>query len=109
MVNEMQTHEETAGADAADPPPTAQPRTLSAGQVRAIFDAMRTFRDDDLGRAAQAGTFTCSRCGRVRSLAGAVSYGAIRLCNGCATDYELLRTAGIERDLLAPANPPASE
>lgn len=83
-------------------------RTLSAGQVRAVFDAMRTFRDDDLGRADRAGSFTCARCGRTRPLAGSLLYGTARLCNGCATDYELLHTAGIERDLLAPAEPDAA-
>jgi hypothetical protein len=108
MVNEMQTHAETTGADAPEPPDAAQPRTLSAGQVRAIFDAMRTFRDDDMGRAGRTGAFTCHRCGRVRASAGAVSYGDVRLCNGCATDYELLHTAGIERDLLAPPGPAAA-
>jgi hypothetical protein len=76
-------------------------RRLSAGQVRAIFGAMRTFRDDDLARIPDDAAFTCDRCGRRRSAAGALAYGALRLCNGCATDYELLRTAGIEPDLLA--------
>jgi len=85
--------------------PAPQRRVLSAGQVRAIFDAMRTFRDDDLGREEGAGIFICDRCGRARPRAGSVAYGELRLCNGCATDYELVRTAGLERDLLlAPEN-----
>lgn len=81
-------------------------RPLSDGQVRAIFGAMRTFRDDDLARIPEDATFICDRCGRRRSLAGALTYGALRLCNGCATDYELLRTAGIEPDLLAAQGEP---
>ena len=108
MVNEMQTHAETTDEEAPEPPADVRTRSLSAGQIRAIFDAMRTFRDDDIGRASRDGAFTCNRCGRERALAGSVSYGAVRLCNGCATDYELLHTAGIERDLLAPPAPPAA-
>jgi hypothetical protein len=104
----MQTHAETSGADAPEPPDAPRPRALSAGQVRAIFDAMRTFRDDDLGRAARAGAFVCDRCTRVRPLAGSVGYGDLRLCNGCATDYEIVHTAGLERDLLAPSTPPST-
>jgi hypothetical protein len=79
--------------------PAARPRHLSAGQIRAIYGAMRTFRDDDRGRHEREATVTCSRCGRGRPAAGALAYGALQLCNGCATDYELLRMAGIERDL----------
>ena len=73
-------------------------RGLSGGQVKAIFDAMRTFRDDDLSRDGGDETFECGRCGRRRPAAGSLIYGDLRLCNGCATDYELLHTAGIERD-----------
>jgi len=73
-------------------------RGLSGGQVKAIFDAMRTFRDDDLSRDGGDETFECGRCGRRRPAAGSLIYGDLRLCNGCATDFELLRTAGIERD-----------
>jgi hypothetical protein len=31
-----------------------------------------------------------------------VTYGQDRLCNGCATDYELLRTAGFDPDTCPP-------
>ena len=81
-------------------PVPALPRIpLTAGQVRAIYDVMRTFRDDDLSHRDPDEGFDCARCGRNRPLAGSLVYGAVRLCNGCATDYELLRTAGMERDL----------
>jgi hypothetical protein len=75
---------------------------LSAAQIAAIYGAMRTFRDDDLARTPAAGTIACRRCGRNRPAAGSLLYGEARLCNGCATDYELLRMAGLERDLLHP-------
>ncbi|HZQ36887.1 MAG TPA: hypothetical protein VFD32_13230 [Dehalococcoidia bacterium] len=75
---------------------------LSAAQIAAIYGAMRTFRDDDLARTPDAGTIACLRCGRSRPAAGSLLYGGARLCNGCATDYELLRMAGLERDLLHP-------
>ncbi len=74
--------------------------TLSAAQIEAIFGAMRTFRDDDRTRPSAALTILCLRCGRDRPAAGSLAYGEVRLCNGCATDYELLRMAGLERDLL---------
>ena len=76
--------------------------TLSAAQIEAIYGAMRTFRDDDRGRAPATETIVCRRCGRNRPAAGSLLYGEARLCNGCATDYELLRMAGLERDLLHP-------
>jgi len=88
---------------------------LSAGQVRAIYSAMRTFRDDDGSRVGFEAGFTCTFCGKERPLAGSLLYGDVRLCNGCATDYELLRTAGIERDLplktavAAVAAPPSAQ
>src|SRR5690242_5127637 len=68
---------------------------LSAAQVEAIYGAMRTFRDDDRGRTSVAETIACRRCGRNRPAAGSLLYGEARLCNGCATDYELLRMAGL--------------
>jgi hypothetical protein len=83
----------------------APPRlALSAGQIQAIFGAMRTFRDDDLARPVAGQMIVCARCSRNRSAAGSLAYGAVRLCNGCATDYELLRMAGLEHDLLHPAS-----
>lgn len=77
----------------------------SAAQIRAIFGAMRTFRDDDRDRAPRDATIDCDRCGRTRPAAGSLAYGRLQLCNGCATDYELLRMAGMEPDLTAPAEP----
>lgn len=79
--------------------------TLSAAQVEAIYGAMRTFRDDDLARTPAAETIVCLRCGRSRPAAGSLLYGEARLCNGCATDYELLRMAGLERDLTVSTHP----
>jgi hypothetical protein len=91
-------------SNTGDPPPhdrlALQRLPLSAGQVRAIYGAMRTFRDDDRSRLAGDASFRCGRCGCSRPLAGSLTYGELRLCNGCATDYELMRTAGMEGDLL---------
>ncbi len=73
---------------------------LSAGQISAIYNVMKTFREDDRSRVGLEARFKCARCGCSRLLAGSVLYGEVRLCNGCATDYEILRTAGLEPDLL---------
>jgi hypothetical protein len=82
---------------------------LSADQVRAIYTVMRTFRDDDRSRIDPEARFKCDRCGCSRPLAGSVRYGDARLCNGCATDYELLRTAGMEPDLLLGDEDPSAD
>ena len=64
------------------------------GQVQAVYEVMRLLREDDRerGRAAEE-TVECTACRRDRAAAGSVRYGATTLCNGCATDYELLRLA----------------
>ncbi len=81
-------------------------RPLSARQIRAIYDAMRTFRDDDISRSGGKTIVNCDRCGCSRSAAGSLVYGSLRLCNGCATDYELLRASGMERDIVIFAQEP---
>lgn len=83
-------------------------RPLSAGQIRAIYDAMRTFRDDDLTRTSARAELLCDRCHCKRPAAGSLVYGTIRLCNGCATDYELLRASGMEHDIIIFAQEPAA-
>ncbi len=93
----VQGRAQQVGSNGALPRPA-----LSAAQIEAIFGAMRTFRDDDLARTPAAEAIACRRCGRKRPAAGSLLYGEARLCNGCATDYELLRMAGLERDLLHP-------
>jgi hypothetical protein len=64
------------------------------GQVQAVYEVMRLLREDDRGRGvAPNATVLCTACRRARSALGAVRYGFGTLCNGCATDYELLRLA----------------
>ncbi len=89
--------------------PAQQPRRpLSARQIRAIYEAMRTFRDDDISRTGGKARVICDRCGCHRDAAGSLVYGALRLCNGCATDYELLRASGMEREIVIFAQEPPS-
>ncbi len=64
------------------------------GQVQAVYAVMRLLREDDRDRGRTPDeTIDCTPCRRDRPAAGSVRYGAVTLCNGCATDYELLRLA----------------
>jgi hypothetical protein len=70
------------------------------GQVQAVYEVMRLLREDDRTRGLAADeTVVCSACRRDRPAAGAVRYGTVTLCNGCATDYELLRLARLAPSL----------
>lgn len=74
----------------------------TSGQVQAVYAVMRLLRDEDRerGRTLEE-TITCTACRRDRPALGAVAYGATTLCNGCATDYELLRLARLAPPLPA--------
>jgi hypothetical protein len=77
-------------------------RTATADQLRAVFAVMRILAEDDRERGT--GTVKnahCMACRRRRAAAGGVDYGGTWLCNGCATDYELLRMGGVVADLAA--------
>ena len=64
------------------------------GQVQAVYEIMRLLREEDRGRGRPADEVVgCTSCRRDRPAIGAVRYGDAVLCNGCATDYELLRLA----------------
>jgi hypothetical protein len=63
----------------------------TAGQLRAVYAAMRILAEDDRQRGKAAGVIVCDACRRDRSAAGSIVYGEVCLCNGCATDYEVLR------------------
>lgn len=66
----------------------------TAGQLQAVYEVMRMLREDDRDRGLSAEqVIDCAICKRQRSAAGAIRYGATTLCNGCATDYEVLRLA----------------
>lgn len=77
-------------------PGLAQPRTLTAAQVRAIRTAMYTFVEEDLAFGAARPTRRwCVRCNADRPAAGFISYECGDLCNACATQYELSRARGL--------------
>ena len=66
----------------------------TARQVAAVYEVMRLLRRDK-SDAGSDSDFVCDCCGRARPRDGSVTYGDSVFCNGCATDYELLRLAGI--------------
>lgn len=66
----------------------------TSGQVESVFTVMRLLREDDVARGLKPDdTIACATCRRDRPAAGSVRYAGAMLCNGCATDYELLRLA----------------
>lgn len=71
---------------------------LTERQVEAVYTVMRLLRDDMRPSTAPA-QILCAGCGRIREGRGSVSYGPNLLCNGCATDYELLRGARTVSDV----------
>jgi hypothetical protein len=74
-------------------------RQATSDQLRAVYAVMRILAEDDRERGANAESFACTACRRNRPLAGAVQYTVAHLCNGCATDYEVLRMAGVVDDV----------
>lgn len=73
---------------------------LTPQQREAIREAMRTFIEEDFARGVPADrTERCDACARERPSAGFVTYEQARLCNDCATRYEILRTQGAVRDV----------
>lgn len=68
---------------------------LTPRQREAIREAMRTLVDEDLDRGADlTPVATCAACARSSVLFGSVLYDGVRLCNSCATEYELRRAEG---------------
>lgn len=66
----------------------------TSAQVQAVYEVMRLLREDGRDRGLGPDELIeCGSCRRSRSAAGAVQYADAMLCNGCATDYELLRIA----------------
>ena len=70
--------------------PAPRPHRASAAQLRAVYTVMRILAEDDRARGADHEAY-CDACRRGRAAAGSVDYAGTRLCNGCATDYEVLR------------------
>ncbi|MEX2246031.1 MAG: hypothetical protein WEC75_05030 [Dehalococcoidia bacterium] len=70
-------------------------RGLTDGQRRAIEEAMRVLLEEDRDRGVDRGaTFACPACSAPQGLLGSVVYGDLRLCNRCATRYEMARIGG---------------
>jgi hypothetical protein len=68
---------------------------ITEGQREAIEEAMRIIIEEDRERGIDPrATFECERCRRPEQLLGSVLYGDIRLCNRCATTYEVARISG---------------
>ncbi len=76
--------------------PLQEPHPLSERQIGAIRTAMRLFVQDDLalGRAS-AERLYCDACELPQPAAGFIQYGRYQVCNGCATEYELVRAQGL--------------
>jgi hypothetical protein len=71
-------------------------REASAEQLRAVYEVMRLLAADDRDRGTPpTSTIDCAACRRERPALGAIDYAGVRLCNGCATDYEVLRMAAV--------------
>ena len=86
---------------AIDRMPRAEAR-VTEGQREAIEEAMRIIIEEDRERGVDpAAVFGCRRCGRQRQLMGSVDYDGIRLCNSCATRFEMARMTGKARSAAA--------
>jgi hypothetical protein len=57
--------------------------------------------DDELRRVAPSAHARGGRCRADRPLAGSVEYDGIRLCNACATRFEVARLSGRVRSCAA--------
>ncbi len=74
-----------------DHPPTAR-------QVAAVRAVMQLFVEEDLeSGVSPRRQMRCTRCARPRPLPGFLLYDGVRLCNACATDFELARIRGTAR------------
>jgi hypothetical protein len=66
---------------------------VTEAQKEAIEEAMKLILEEDHDRGiGPADRFECAGCGITRGLAGAVIYDEVRLCNECATRFEVERT-----------------
>ncbi|HET6614382.1 MAG TPA: hypothetical protein VFH62_00725 [Dehalococcoidia bacterium] len=67
---------------------------VTEGQREAIEEAMKLILEEDQDRGiGPDAQFECPGCHETRGEAGAVTYEDIRLCNACATRFEVERTA----------------
>ena len=71
---------------------------ITDGQRDAIEEAMKLILEEDQDRGIGADErFACAGCGEKREAAGAVTYDGVRLCNGCATRFEVDRVSRVVR------------
>lgn len=70
----------------------------SEAQIRAVYTVMRLLAEDDRERVAPTASVHCDACRRDRPAAGSIDYAGTRLCNGCATEYEVLRVSKLTPD-----------
>jgi len=71
---------------------------VTKGQLEAIEEAMRILIEEDRERGVDpSATFACSKCRRPQPSVGSVDYQGIRLCNQCATRFEVARINGRTR------------
>lgn len=69
-----------------------------AAQIQAVYAVMRLLAEDDRLRVHHDHIVFCDACRRDRPAAGSVDYSGTRLCNGCATEYEVLRVSKVAVD-----------
>ncbi len=68
---------------------------ITAGQHDAVQEAMRIIIEDDRQRGVDPrAELACARCRRQRPMLGSLNYDDIRLCNACATGFEIARLGG---------------
>lgn len=67
----------------------------TARQIAAVRAVMQLFVEEDLETGVSPRQqMHCVRCARLRPLPGFLVYDGLRLCNACATDFELARICG---------------
>jgi len=64
-------------------------------QMEAIRETMRIIAEEDEARGVDpAASFDCARCRQARPRIGSVDYEGVRMCNDCATRFEVARLSG---------------
>jgi hypothetical protein len=65
---------------------------LTPGQLAAVREIMRLLVEEDLDEGVSPRfRVHCDVCHRPRQMAGFVLYEGLRMCNACATEYEIAR------------------
>ena len=86
--------EAQASVSSVPPSPVPlRPRRPTSRQVEAVYSVMRLLRNDRPSGGPE-NQIWCAACRRGQDRSGSASYGDYILCNGCATEYELLRLGG---------------